>query len=38
MVMKYNGTVTPDGIKFKVQAEGSDRPAREFVAKKVNAT
>jgi|HubBroStandDraft_1064217.scaffolds.fasta_scaffold268619_2 hypothetical protein len=38
MVMKYNGTVTPDGIKFKVQTEGSDRPAREFVAKKVSAT
>ncbi len=38
MVMKYSGTVTADGIKFKVQNEGSDRPAREFVAKKVNAT
>jgi len=38
MTMKYIGTVSGDGIKFKVQSEGSDRPAREFVAKKVSAT
>jgi hypothetical protein len=38
MVMKYTGTVTGDGIKFRVETEGSDRPAREFVAKKVSAT
>jgi len=38
MVMKYTGTVMGDGIKFKVQSEGGDRPAREFVAKKVSAT
>jgi hypothetical protein len=34
--MKYNGTVTGDGIKFKVEREGSDRPPQEFVAKKVS--
>jgi hypothetical protein len=38
MTQKYTGTVTGDGIKFKVEVEGSDRPAREFVAKKVSAT
>ncbi|HEV8038977.1 MAG TPA: hypothetical protein VGP62_08950 [Bryobacteraceae bacterium] len=38
MTQKYTGTVTGDGIKFKVEIEGSDRPAREFVAKKVSAT
>jgi hypothetical protein len=38
MTMKYTGTVSGDGIKFKVHSEGSDRPAREFVAKKVSAT
>jgi hypothetical protein len=38
MTMKYTGTVSGDGIKFKVQSEGSDRPAREFVAKKVSTT
>jgi hypothetical protein len=38
MVMKYTGTVSGEGIKFKVQNEGSDRPPREFVAKKVSAT
>ena len=38
MTMKYTGTVTGDGIKFKVESPGSDRPAREFVAKKVTAT
>ncbi len=32
--MKYNGTVSPDGIKFKVEREGSDRPPQEFIAKK----
>ena len=32
--LKYTGTVTPDGIKFKVEREGSDRPPQEFVAKK----
>ena len=32
--MKYTGKVSEDGIKFKVEAEGSDRPPREFVAKK----
>jgi hypothetical protein len=38
VTMKYTGTVSGDGIKFKVQSEGSDRPAREFVAKKASAT
>lgn len=38
MTMKYTGTVTDEGIKFKVEREGSDRPPREFTAKKVNAT
>jgi len=38
MTMKYTGTVSGEGIKFKVQSEGSDRPAREFLAKKVSAT
>jgi len=38
MTQKYTGTVTGDGIKFKVEIEGSDRPAREFTAKKANAT
>jgi hypothetical protein len=38
VTMKYTGTVSGDGIKFKVQSEGSDRPAREFVAKKVSST
>ena len=32
--MKYTGTVTPEGIKFKVEREGTDRPPAEFVAKK----
>ena len=34
VTMKYTGTVSGDNINFKVEAEGSDRPAREFVAKK----
>lgn len=38
ITMKYTGTVTGDGIKFKVEAEGSDRPAREFVAKRASTT
>jgi hypothetical protein len=38
MTMKYTGTVSGDGIKFKVEAEGSDRPAREFTAKKASST
>ena len=33
-VMKYTGTVTDEGIKFKVEREGSDRPPMEFLAKK----
>ncbi len=32
--MKYTGTVTGEGIKFKVEREGSDRPPQEFTAKK----
>src|SRR5215469_13369697 len=32
--MKYIGTVSDDGIKFKVEREGSDRPPQEFTAKK----
>ena len=41
MVMKYTGTVTPDGIKFRVEragaggSEGKGGP-REFVAKRAN--
>jgi len=42
MTMKYIGTVTADGIKFKVEREGGGEGkgggAREFVAKRVNAT
>jgi len=36
--MKYIGTVSDDGIKFKVEREGSDRPPQEFTAKKVSST
>jgi hypothetical protein len=35
MIMNYEGTVTGNEIKFKSTREGSDRPPREFVAKKV---
>ena len=38
MTMKYTGKVTDDGIKFKVEAEGTNRPAREFVAKRAGTT
>jgi hypothetical protein len=38
MTMKYTGKVTEDGLKLKVEAEGSDRPAREFVAKRASTT
>jgi hypothetical protein len=34
MIMTYEGTVSGDEIKFKTTREGSDRPPREFVAKK----
>lgn len=36
MVITYTGTVAGSEIKFKSEVEGSDRPAREFVAKKAN--
>ncbi len=36
--MKYTGTVSDDGIKFKVEREGSERPPQEFTAKKVSST
>jgi hypothetical protein len=36
--MKYTGTVSDDGIKFKVEREGSDRPPQEFTAKKASST
>jgi hypothetical protein len=38
VTMKYTGTVSGEGIKFKVVSEGTDRPAREFTAKKVSST
>lgn len=38
MTMKYTGTVTGDGIKFRVESEGTDRPAREFTAKRASST
>jgi hypothetical protein len=38
VTLKYTGTVTADGIKFKVEREGSDRPPQEFTAKKTSAT
>lgn len=34
MVMKYEGKVAGDEIKFKSMREGSDRPPREFTAKR----
>ncbi len=34
MIMIYEGTVSGNEIKFKTTREGSDRPPREFVAKK----
>ena len=34
MVMVYEGKVSGDEIKFKQSREGSDRPPREFSAKK----
>lgn len=34
MIMIYEGTVSGNEIKFKSTREGSDRPPREFVAKK----
>jgi lipopolysaccharide export system protein LptA len=34
MVMVYEGSVSGNEIKFKTTREGSDRPPREFVAKK----
>jgi hypothetical protein len=33
-IMLYEGTVSGNEIKFKSTFEGSDRPPREFVAKK----
>ncbi|MBE7545331.1 MAG: hypothetical protein M9913_16030 [Bryobacteraceae bacterium] len=36
MVITYTGTVAGDEIKFKSEVEGSERPPREFVAKKSN--
>ena len=36
MIMNYEGTVSGNEIKFKTTREGSDRPPREFVAKKVS--
>ena len=35
MVMTYEGKVSGNEIKFKSTREGSDRPPREFTAKKV---
>ena len=34
MVMKYEGKIAADEIKFKSTREGSDRPPREFTAKR----
>jgi hypothetical protein len=34
MVMSYKGTVAGDEIKMTSQREGSDRPPREFTAKR----
>ena len=34
MIMNYEGKVSGSEIKFKSTREGSDRPPREFVAKK----
>lgn len=34
MIMLYKGTVSGNEIKFTQQREGSDRPPREFVAKR----
>ncbi|MGE5568588.1 MAG: hypothetical protein ACM3S5_06065 [Rhodospirillales bacterium] len=34
MIMLYEGVVSGNEIKFKTTREGSDRPPREFVAKK----
>ncbi len=36
VTMKYTGTVSGDSINFKVESEGGNRPAREFVAKKAS--
>ena len=36
VTMKYTGTVSAEGIKFKVESVGTDRPAREFTAKKAS--
>ena len=35
-VMTYEGKVSGDEIKFKTTREGSDRPPREFTAKRVS--
>jgi hypothetical protein len=35
---KYTGTVSGDEIKFKIETEGGQIPAREVTAKKVSAT
>jgi hypothetical protein len=35
-VMTYEGKLTGDEIKFKTTREGSDRPPREFTAKRVS--
>lgn len=34
-VMKYKGKVSDDEIKFTMEREGGDQPAREFTAKRV---
>lgn len=34
MVIKYEGKISGDEIKFKSMREGSDRPPREFTAKR----
>lgn len=36
MIMNYEGKVSGNEIKFKSTREGSDRPPREFTAKKVS--
>ena len=36
MIMNYEGKLAGDEIKFKSTREGSDRPPREFVAKRAN--
>jgi hypothetical protein len=33
-VMSYKGKISDDEIKFSVQREGGDQPAREFTAKR----